>query len=196
MLSVARCAQLLDAPLRRGDADHRHVERAALGHRIERRKDLLVRQVAGDPEQPTSASSTSCASTRSASSRSMPCRKRTAGIRACRWAPRRWPTRCGRAAQAHPANPDWPDRDRFVLSAGHGSMLLYSLLHLTGYDAFARRHQAFRQWGSKTPGHPERGHTPGVEITTGPWAKDSANAVGMAMAEAQLAARYNRPASM
>ena len=68
----------------------------------------------------------------------------------------------------HPANPLWPDRDRFVLSAGHGSALLYSLLHVTGYDLSLDDLKQFRQWGSKTPGHPERGHTPGVEITTGP----------------------------
>lgn len=92
----------------------------------------------------------------------------------------------------HPANPHWPDRDRFVLSAGHGSALLYSLLHLTGYDLSLDDLQHFRQWGSKAPGHPERGHTPGVEITTGPLGQGLANAVGMAIGEAHLAARYNR----
>jgi len=93
----------------------------------------------------------------------------------------------------NPRNPHWPDRDRFVLSAGHGSMLLYSLLHLTGYDLTLDDLKAFRQWGSKTPGHPEYGHTPGVETTTGPLGQGFANGVGMAMAECFLAARFNRP---
>ncbi|MFO7461451.1 MAG: transketolase [Desulfatiglandales bacterium] len=93
----------------------------------------------------------------------------------------------------NPANPAWPDRDRFVLSAGHGSMLLYSLLHLTGYDLPLSELKNFRQWGSKTPGHPERGHAPGVETTTGPLGQGFANGVGMAVAERILAARFNRP---
>ncbi len=98
-----------------------------------------------------------------------------------------------RLLKHNPRNPDWFDRDRFVLSAGHGSMLLYSLLHLTGYHLPLDEIKRFRQWGSKAPGHPERGHTPGVETTTGPLGQGFANAVGMAIAEAQLAARYNRP---
>ncbi len=93
----------------------------------------------------------------------------------------------------NPANPAWPDRDRFVLSAGHGSALLYSLLHLTGYDLPLDELKRFRQWGSKTPGHPEYGDTPGVECTTGPLGQGIANAVGLAIAERHLAARFNRP---
>ena len=93
----------------------------------------------------------------------------------------------------NPADPRWFDRDRFVLSAGHGSMLLYSLLHLTGYDLPLEEIERFRQWGSRTPGHPERGRTPGVEVTTGPLGQGFGNAVGLAMAEAHLAAAYNRP---
>jgi transketolase len=93
----------------------------------------------------------------------------------------------------NPRNPQWFDRDRFVLSAGHGSMLLYSLLHLTGYDLPLDQLKRFRKWGSQTPGHPERGEAPGVEVTTGPLGQGFANGVGMAIAEAWLAARYNRP---
>jgi len=92
-----------------------------------------------------------------------------------------------------PANPAWWDRDRFILSAGHASMLLYSLLHLTGYDLSLEELKNFRQWGSKTAGHPEVGHTPGVETTTGPLGQGVANSVGMAMAERWLATRFNRP---
>ena len=93
----------------------------------------------------------------------------------------------------NPENPAWPDRDRFVLSAGHGSMLLYSLLHLTGYDVTLDELKNFRQWGSKTPGHPEHGLTPGVETTTGPLGQGFANGVGMAIAERHLASVFNRP---
>ena len=93
----------------------------------------------------------------------------------------------------NPKDPRWFDRDRFVLSAGHGSMLLYSLLYLTGYDLPLDELKHFRKWGSKTPGHPERGHTAGVEVATGPLGQGFGNAVGMAIAETWLGARYNRP---
>ena len=93
----------------------------------------------------------------------------------------------------NPIHPQWFNRDRFILSAGHGSMLLYSLLHLTGYDVPLTEIERFRQWGSTTPGHPERGRTPGVEATTGPLGQGFGNGVGIAIAEAYLAARYNRP---
>ncbi|MEP6638297.1 MAG: transketolase [Chloroflexota bacterium] len=95
-----------------------------------------------------------------------------------------------------PTRPDWPDRDRFVLSAGHASMLLYSLLHLTGYVVSLEDLQSFRQWGSITPGHPEYGLTPGVEATTGPLGQGFANAVGMAIAERRLAYEFDRPGHM
>jgi transketolase len=93
----------------------------------------------------------------------------------------------------NPADPAWVDRDRFILSAGHASLLLYSVLYLTGYDISLDEIEHFRQWGSRTPGHPEYGHTPGVEATTGPLGQGVGNAVGMAVAEAHLAAVFNRP---
>jgi transketolase len=93
----------------------------------------------------------------------------------------------------NPADPAWPDRDRFVLSCGHASMLQYALLYLSGYDLSLDDIKAFRQWGSRTPGHPERGHTPGVETTTGPLGQGVGNAVGMAIAERLLAEQFNRP---
>jgi len=98
-----------------------------------------------------------------------------------------------RFLQHNPSNPKWPDRDRFILSAGHGSMLLYSLLHLTGYDLSMEELKSFRQWGSRTPGHPEVGLTPGVEATTGPLGQGFTMGVGMALSERWLASRFNRP---
>ena len=92
----------------------------------------------------------------------------------------------------NPADPQWPDRDRFILSAGHGSMLLYAMLHLSGYDLPLEELKQFRQWGSKTPGHPEHGLTPGVEMTTGPLGQGFSSGVGMAIAAEHLAALYNR----
>lgn len=93
----------------------------------------------------------------------------------------------------NPHDPEWPDRDRFVLSAGHGCALLYAMLHLTGFNLSLEELQRFRQWGSRTPGHPEYGYTPGVEATTGPLGQGLANAVGLAIAEEALAVRFNRP---
>jgi transketolase len=98
-----------------------------------------------------------------------------------------------RFLRANPSDPEWPNRDRFVLSAGHACVLQYSLLHLTGYDLTLEDLKGFRQWGSRTPGHPERGHTPGIEVTTGPLGQGVGNAVGMAIAERFLADRFNRP---
>ena len=92
----------------------------------------------------------------------------------------------------NPTDPDWPNRDRFVLSAGHGSMLLYSLLYLTGYDLPLDELEKFRQWGSLTPGHPEYGHTAGVETTTGPLGQGFATGIGMAMAQKYMAAVFFR----
>jgi len=98
-----------------------------------------------------------------------------------------------RSLKFNPRDPDWPDRDRFVLSAGHGCALLYALLHVTGFDLPLEELKRFRQWGSRTPGHPEYGKTPGVEATTGPLGQGLANGVGMAIAEVALGARFNRP---
>ena len=95
--------------------------------------------------------------------------------------------------QHNPANPKWANRDRFVLSNGHGSMLLYSLLHLSGYDLDINEIKNFRQLHSKTPGHPEYGYAPGVETTTGPLGQGIANAVGMAIGEKTLAGQFNKP---
>jgi transketolase len=97
-----------------------------------------------------------------------------------------------RSLKFNPCDPLWPDRDRFVLSAGHGSALLYALLHVTGFDLRLEELERFREWGSRTPGHPEYGKTPGVEATTGPLGQGLSNAVGMAIAEVALAARFNR----
>src|SRR5690348_7020799 len=93
----------------------------------------------------------------------------------------------------NPDDPAWPDRDRFVLSAGHACILQYAALHLTGYDLSLEDLKQFRQWGSRTPGHPEHGHTPGVETTTGPLGQGIGNAVGMAVAEAHLSTAFNKP---
>jgi transketolase len=98
-----------------------------------------------------------------------------------------------RFLRVNPSDTQWPDRDRFVLSAGHACILQYATLHLTGHDLTLEDLKQFRQWGSRTPGHPERGHTPGVEVTTGPLGQGIANAVGMAIAERVLAERFNRP---
>ncbi|MCC6256597.1 MAG: transketolase, partial [Ignavibacteriaceae bacterium] len=97
-----------------------------------------------------------------------------------------------KAMKHNPSNPKWLNRDRFVLSAGHGSMLLYSILHLSGYKVSMDDLKNFRQWGSKTPGHPELGHTDGVETTTGPLGQGFATAIGMAIARDYLAALFNK----
>ena len=99
----------------------------------------------------------------------------------------------GRHLRHDPAHPDWFDRDRLVLSIGHASMMLYASLHLSEYDLTLEDLKSFRQWGSRTPGHPERGETPGIDMSTGPLGQGVANAVGLAMAERMLAARFNRP---
>ncbi len=106
------------------------------------------------------------------------------GIPAPRWHLRRSATRStGTCCALNPADTGWRDRDRFVLSAGHACVLQYALTHLCGFDLSIEDLESFRQWGSRTPGHPERGHVPGVEVTTGPLGQGVANAVGMAMAE-------------
>jgi transketolase len=97
----------------------------------------------------------------------------------------------GNILKYNPSTPDWPDRDRFVLSAGHGSIWLYSLLYLSGYGISLEDLKKFRQLNSKTPGHPEYGETPGIEVSTGPLGQGFANAVGMALAEKMLAVRFN-----
>src|SRR5665811_1088414 len=93
----------------------------------------------------------------------------------------------------NPANPAWPDRDRFILSAGHACILQYAALHLSGYGLTIEDLQQFRQWGSKTPGHPEHGMSAGIEATTGPLGQGFTNAIGMAIAERRLATEFNRP---
>ena len=109
-------------------------------------------------------------------------------------APVAW-TLFSRVLKHDPADPAWPDRDRFVLSGGHASMLLYGLLHLTGYDLGLEDIKNFRQWGSRTPGHPEVGEVPGVEMTTGPLGQGCATSVGMALAEARLGVEFNDDAT-
>ncbi len=131
---------------------------------------------------------TSCPSMRFAFCRWTRCKRRTVDILVCRW--RRAHGLCTLVAllKFNPRDPHWWDRDRFILSAGHGSMLLYSLLYLTGYELPLEQIQAFRQWESMTPGHPERGLAPGVETTTGPLGQGFGNGIGMAIAETYLAA--------
>ena len=122
----------------------------------------------------------------------MPCSKPTPATWARPWAWPTWRSRWGRHLKHSPANPAWFDRDRFVLSNGHGSMLIYALLHLSGYKLPMSELKNFRQLGSKTAGHPEVGHTPGVETTTGPLGQGITNAVGFALAEKLLASEFNR----
>ncbi len=123
----------------------------------------------------------------------MQCRRPTADIQARPWRWLRWPTRSGtRYLRYNPRNPHWPGRDRFVLSNGHACMLLYSMLYLTGYDLSLDDIKQFRQWGSKTPGHPEYGLVPGVEATTGPLGQGCGNSVGMAIAQRWLASQFNK----
>src|SRR6266568_2527072 len=113
------------------------------------------------------------------------------GTPACRWAPPLATVLFTRYLKFDPADPAWPDRDRFVLSAGHGSMLIYAVLHLLGLEAMSIDEiKRFRQLGSITPGHPEHGHTPGIETTTGPLGQGLANAVGMAIAERHFASVF------
>ncbi len=136
---------------------------------------------------------TNFVSTLSERFRSMPCRRRIPVIRACRseWL-RRLTFLWTKFIRHNPKNPKWFNRDRFLLSAGHGSMLIYSLLHLTGYDLPMSELKNFRQLHSKTPGHPENILTPGVEITTGPSGQGFANGVGMGIAQKHLEAKFNK----
>ena len=149
---------------------------------------------ANDNQHRQRRSSTSSASTRSGRCRWTRSRRRTPATRAppMALAPLAYML-FTRVMRHNPANPDWPDRDRFVLSAGHASMLLYSMLYLTGYPLTLDDIKHFRQVGSPTAGHPERKYTPGIEATTGPLGQGLAMAVGMALAERMLAARFNRP---
>jgi transketolase len=131
--------------------------------------------------------------TRSARWQWTPSRKPIPATRACRWAWPKSPWPCGPPLRHNPANPQWANRDRFVLSNGHGSMLHYALLHLTGYDLSMDDIKNFRQLHSKTPATPKSHITPGVETTTGPLGQGITNAVGMALAEKLLAAEFNKP---
>src|SRR6516164_4239005 len=120
-------------------------------------------------------------------------RRPSRAIRACRWARPMSPPYCSQFLKFDATEPAWPDRDRFVLSAGHGSMLLYALLYLTGNPAMTLDEiKRFRQLGSKTPGHPENFHTSGIETTTGPLGQGIATAVGMAFAEKMLSAEFGK----